>query len=330
MKICVYGAGAIGGVLGARLAAAGRETSLIARGAHLAAIRAQGLTLRTDQGESRFKLPASDRPADFGPQDLVICATKSHSLPTVAQDIAPLLGPDTPVVFAVNGVPWWYFHKHSVNEGTQLATVDPGGAIWRNIGPGRAIGCVVYMGASTPGPGIVKFHSGGRFVLGEPDNSMSPRLMRVAEALSVEGVAIDTTGAIRDELLGKLIGNVSLNPLSALTRSTMGDILSDARVRRLAKTMMEECASVGAAIGAKLQIDVQTKLNNFEKLSGFRTSTLQDFEAGRQLEIDALVGVVSELGQITGTPTPAIDTVYGLIRLLAKNIGQYPEPARAN
>jgi 2-dehydropantoate 2-reductase len=330
MKICIYGAGAIGGVLGARLAAAGRQTSLIARGAHLAAIRANGLTLRTDQGDTRFDLPVSDRPADFGPQDLVICAAKSHSLPAVAREIAPLLGPDTPVVFAVNGIPWWFFHKHSVSEGTQLQTVDPDGDIWRLVGPRRAIGCIVYMGASTPAPGIAKYHSGGRFVLGEPDNTNSARLQRVAEAMRVDGVTIETTDKIRDEMMAKLIGNASLNPLSALTRSSFGPILGDPPVRRLAKKMMEECQAVGASIGAALKIDVETKLNSFNSNLAFRTSTLQDLEAGRQLEIDALVGVVAELGQITGTPTPTIDTVYSLLRLLAKNLGQYPEAARAH
>ena len=328
MKICIYGAGAIGGVLGARLALPGRTVSLVARGPHLAAIRAEGLKLQTDAGERAVKIAASDRPADFGPQDLVICAAKAHSLTSVARGIAPLLGPDTPVVFAVNGVPWWYFHQLGGQwDGTRLETVDPGGEIWKAIGPQRAIGCVVYMGASVPAPGTVKHHSGGRFLIGEPDNSVSTRLKRIAEAMTADGVTIETTGRIRDEILGKLIGNVSFNPISALTRSNLGGILSRPGVRQLAKAMMEECQKVGAAIGANLQIEIEAKLNGYDRMAAFRTSTLQDLEAGRPLEIDALVGVVSELGRITGTPTPAIDIVYALIRSLAENIGQFPRAA---
>ena len=325
MKICVYGAGAIGGVLAARLALAGRTVSVIARGAHLAAIRAEGLKLHSESGERTVKVPASDRPADFGRQDLVICTAKAYSLTSVARGIAPLLAPETPVVFATNGIPWWYFHKLGGRwDGTRIETVDPGGEIWQRIGPQRAIGCVVYMGASMPTPGTVKHHSGGRFLIGEPDNTLSARLKAVAAAMAADGLSVETTERIRDEILGKLIGNVSFNPISALTRSPLGGILSRPGLRQLAKTMMEECQNVGVAIGANLQIEIEAKLNGYERMAAFRTSTLQDLEAGRPLEIDALVGVVSELGHITGTPTPTIDTVYALLRALAENIGQFP------
>jgi len=331
MKICVYGAGAVGGVIGARLALAGREVSLIARGAHLAAMRANGITLRHAGRERGIAVACADDPRALGPQDLVICAAKAHSLTAVARDIAPLLRPDTPVVFAINGVPWWYFHRcGGAWDGTRLETVDPGGAIWERIGPERAIGCVVYMAADVPAPGVVSHNTGGRLILGEPDGSESDRLAAIAAALGVEGLAPEVSRRIRDDVFVKLLSNLSINIVAVLTRLAADRIIAEPRLRALVKAMMAECVTVGTAIGADLDIDLEARVKAVERIGAFRPSTLQDLEAGRKLEIEALIGVVAELGRIAGVPTPTIDVVYALARALAENLGLYPKQDALN
>lgn len=326
MKICIYGAGSVGGYLGARLAAAdGIEASLIARGAHLEAIRQDGLTLH-QQGESLTVRPAaSDNPADFGPQDVVICTVKAHGLTGIARSMAPLLGPDTAVVFAMNGVPWWYFHAlPGEHEGRSIDRLDPGGIIRDAIGPQRAIGCVVHIGAEVTSPGTVTVTGRERFELGEPDGSMSPRLTRLMAAFETAGITAVAHENIRDYVWSKLLGNITSNPLSALTRATMGQLYDDDILRNYMRRMMEEAEAVAQALGASLPLSIDKRFESGPRLKDFKTSTLQDLLAGRPLEIEPIVGAVTELGDLTGVDTPSIDLIYALLKRLAINEGLYP------
>ncbi len=328
MRICIYGAGSIGGFLAARLAAAGADVSVVVRGAHLAAIRARGLILRDRTGERSFAMPASDDPRDLGPQDLVICAAKAHSLTTIAPAMAPLLGPDTPVVFCLNGIPWWYFHGHGgPHEGRRLERLDPGGVIWDTLGPARALGCVVRMGASVPEPGVIDHAQGDGFAIGEPDGSLSPRLERIVGALAAAGVSARATPRIRDEVWMKLQGNAASNPVQALTRGNNAQAAEDPEVRRVVLAIMREVAAVGSAFGARFDRTPEERLALAGSLGSFRSSTLQDLEAGRPMEVEPLTGAVRELGELAGVPTPTFDIIYALLRQLAMVHGLYPGPA---
>ena len=324
MKICIFGAGAIGGYMGAKLAEAGADVSLVARGPHLAAIKDKGLSL-IEEGETKtFAVTASEDPADLGVQDYVIVTLKAHSVPAVVGKMAPLIGPDTTIVSGVNGVPWWYFHKiGGALEGTRLASVDPGDAQWTGFGPDRVLGCVVYPAAEVIAPGVVQHIEGNRFSLGEPDGSKSERAQRLSEALGRAGLKAPVRPRLRDEIWVKLWGNLSFNPISALTHATLDVLCTDPGTRGVARAMMLEAQAVAEKLGVKFPIDVDRRIDGGAAVGAHRTSMLQDLDAGRPMEIDALLGSVQELGRVTGTATPTIDTVLALVQLRGRVAGLY-------
>jgi 2-dehydropantoate 2-reductase len=322
VKICVFGAGAIGGYMGAKLAQAGADVSLVARGPHLAAMRENGLTLIEGGERTNMQVAVSDDPAELGPQDYVIVTLKAHSVPPVVSRMQPLIGPGTTIVSGVNGVPWWYFHGIGGDlEGTRLGSVDPGDAQWDGFGPDRVLGCVVYPAAEVVEPGVVKHIEGNRFSLGEPDGSKSERALALSKALSAAGLKAPVRPKIRDEIWVKLWGNLSFNPISALTHATLDVLCTDPGTREVARNMMLEAQTIAEKLGVKFPIDVDRRIRGGAEVGAHRTSMLQDLDQGRPMEIDALVGSVQELGRVTGTPTPTIDTVLALVTLRAKVAG---------
>lgn len=324
MKICIFGAGAIGGYMGAKLAAAGTDVSLVARGPHLAAMRSHGLRLIEETGETTVKVTASDDASDLGPQDYVIVTLKAHSVPPVVPKMLPLIGDQTTIVSGVNGVPWWYFHKvGGPLEGTRLATVDPGNAQWDGFGPDRVLGCVVYPAAEVIEPGVVKHIEGTRFSLGEPDGSKSDRVLALSKALSAAGLRAPIRPKIRDEIWVKLWGNLSFNPISALTHATLDVLCTDPGTREVARNMMLEAQTIAEKLGVKFPVDVDRRIQGGAEVGAHRTSMLQDLDLGRPMEIDALIGSVQELGRVTNTPTPTIDTVLSLTALRGRIAGLY-------
>lgn len=324
MKICIFGAGAIGGYMGAKLAQAGADVSLVARGPHLAAMRENGLRLIEETGETAVTVTVSDNAADLGPQDYVIVTLKAHSVPAVVPHMQPLIGDHTTIVSGVNGVPWWYFHKlGGPFDGTRLETVDPGHAQWDGFGPDRVLGCVVYPAAEVIAPGVVKHIEGNRFSLGEPDGSKSERALALSKALSAAGLKAPVRPKIRDEIWVKLWGNLSFNPISALTHATLDVLCTDPGTREVARNMMLEAQAIAEKLGVKFPIDVDRRIQGGADVGAHRTSMLQDLDQGRPMEIDALVGAVKELGRVTETPTPTIDTVLALIALRGKTAGLY-------
>ena len=324
MKIAIYGAGAIGGYLGALLADAGAQVTLIARGPHLAAIREKGLSLEMNGQTTTRRIAATDDAAEAGPQDHVIVALKAHSVPAVVDAMQPLLGPDTAVVTAVNGVPWWYFHAlEGPWKDRRLESVDPGGRQWDRIGPQRAIGCVVYPACDVPEPGLVRHIEGDRFVLGEPSGEKTDRVMALAEIMRQAGFKTPVKPGIRDEIWIKLWGNLCFNPVSALTGATLEQIGTDPGTRAVCRTMMLEAQAIGGKLGVRFAIDVEKRMDGAVAVGAHKTSMLQDFEKGRPMEIDALVTVVAELGRIVEEPTPAIDMVLALVQQKAELAGLY-------
>ncbi|TPK78959.1 2-dehydropantoate 2-reductase [Mesorhizobium sp. B2-4-12] len=325
MKITIFGAGAIGGYLAAKLAIAGRtDLSIVARGAHLEAIEADGLRLIEDGKETVARVRAAAKAGELGVQDIVVLALKAHSLTPALDQIAPLLGPDTAVVTMQNGVPWWYFHKvGGPLEGTRLNAVDPGGAIWQRIGPERVIGSVVYPAVEVDAPGLIRHVEGKRFSLGEPSGERSERVTALAQEMVKAGLQAPVRDDIRSEIWVKLWGNLSFNPISALTGSTLAAIVADEGTRQLARTMMLEAQAIGESLGVRFAIDVDRRIKGAGDVGEHKTSMLQDLERGRPMEIDALVGAVQELGRLTGKPTPAIDGVLGLVKRLAVERGCY-------
>jgi 2-dehydropantoate 2-reductase len=326
VKICIYGAGAIGGLLGARLALAGEEVTLIARGPHLAAIRANGLTLRTEGKELLARPQATSDPQEAGPQDCVIVTLKAHSVAAVATAMQPLLGPETAVVTAMNGVPWWYFYKLAgPHEGYRIRCVDPDGTLWRLIPGERCLGCVVYPAAEVVSPGVVEHYYGNRFMLGEPDGSKSARATRLSDALTRAGFKAPVRPRIRDDIWVKLWGNLSFNPVSALTTGTLAGIAGDPGTRAVVRRMMVEAEAVGSALGVKFGVDIDTRIQWAADIGEHRTSMLQDLELGRPMEIDALVTAVAEMGDLVGVDTPFIDAVLALVIQRARMAGCYPK-----
>ncbi|MCC1481678.1 2-dehydropantoate 2-reductase [Roseibaca sp. Y0-43] len=324
MKICIFGAGAIGGYMGAKLAQVGADVSLVARGPHLKAMRENGLRLIEEEGETTVKVTASDNAADLGPQDYVIVTLKAHSVPPVVPKMQPLIGDHTTIVSGVNGVPWWYFHKiGGPLEGTRLESVDPGNAQWDGFGPDRVLGCVVYPAAEVIEPGVVKHIEGTRFSLGEPDGSKSERATALSQALAAAGLKAPVRPKIRDEIWVKLWGNLSFNPISALTHATLETLCTDPGTREVARNMMLEAQAIAEKLGVKFPIDVDRRIQGGAEVGAHRTSMLQDLDMGRPMEIDALVGSVQELGRVTGTPTPTIDTVLALVALRGRVAGLY-------
>ena len=324
MRICIYGAGAIGGLLGARLARSGAEVSLIARGPHLAAMRERGLTLRSGGDGLTVPVAATDDPATLGPQDFVVVTLKAHQVPGVVARMQPLFGDDTAVVMAVNGVPWWYFHGlGGAYEGRRLPSVDPGDVQWSGIGPARVIGCVVYPAAEVPEPGVIELVEGDRFTLGEPSGEKTPRVERLSQALIAAGLKAPVRARIRDEIWIKLWGNLSLNPISALTCATLDVICTDPGTRALARAMMVEAQTIAEELGVRFPVSVDKRLDGGAAVGAHKTSMLQDLERGRPMEIDALVTAVQDMGRLVEVPTPAIDAVLALVRLRARVAGCY-------
>ena len=328
-KICVFGAGAIGGYLAGALSDAGAEVSLIARGPHLAAIREKGLGLDIDGAVRRYDLPATDRAAELGPQDYVILAVKAHGIPKIVGDLAPLLGPKTAVVPAVNGLPWWYFHRAASGtalDDQPLQAVDPGGAIWRALGPERAIGCVVYPACEIAEPGLVRHLEGNRFSLGEPSGEASARVKTLSQLMIAGGLKAPQKKRIRDEIWIKLWGNCSFNPVSALTGAPLDKIGGDAEARALVAEIMAEVQTIGEAVGAKFNVTIEARIDGAAAIVGHKPSTRQDIEAGRPLEIDPLVGTVLELADRLDIPAPALRHVSALLKLQAETLGLYARP----
>ena len=324
MKVCIFGAGAIGGYMGVKLAKAGADVSLVARGPHLAAMQEKGLTLIEEGETTTVPVTASDDPAALGVQDYVIVTLKAHSVPPVVSKMAPLIGQDTTIVSGVNGVPWWYFHKlEGAHEGTRLDSVDPGNVQWDGFGPDRVLGCVVYPAAEVIEPGVIKHIEGNRFSLGEPDGSKSDRAQALSKILANAGLKAPVRPKLRDEIWVKLWGNLSFNPISALTHATLDVLCTDEGTRAVARNMMVEAQEIAERLGVKFPIDVDRRIAGGAAVGAHRTSMLQDLDQGRPMEIDALVASVQELGRVTGVPTPTIDTVLGLTRLRARTAGLY-------
>jgi 2-dehydropantoate 2-reductase len=315
MKVCVFGAGAIGGYLGVQLARGGVEVSLVARGAHLAAMRARGLRLQIEGEERVEHLPCTDRPAELGPQDCVIIALKAHQIGDAVEDMLPLLGDTTTVVTASNGLPYWYFHVAAgVLGDVPLESVDPGATQTRLLGSKRAIGCVVYPAAEVVAPGVIRHEHGRKFPLGEPDGQATQRVARLREAFVAGGLDAPVRDDIRNEIWLKLWGNLCFNPVSALTCATIDTVASDPGTRLVCRTMMQEAATIGERLGLELRVDADRRIDGAAALGAHKMSMLQDLERGRSMEVEALVGVVQELGRRTGVPTPTVDIVLALIR----------------
>ncbi|WP_395662160.1 2-dehydropantoate 2-reductase [Aestuariivirga sp.] len=315
-KICVFGAGAIGGYIGARLAMKGEaEVSLVARGAHLAAMQANGLTLR-QAGETQLVRPrVTDDPRTLGPQDFIILAIKAHGVQGIIGDLMPLIGSDTAILFAQNGLPWWYFHGiGGPLEGTRLESVDPGGEIWNRLGPERAIGSVVWQAAELEAPGVVAHHYGDRMPIGEPTGEKSARASLLSGLLTAAGIKSPVRPNLRNEIWLKLWGNLSFNPVSVLTGGTLVDLATDPGTRRVIRVMMEEARAVAMALGVSFAVDAEERMEMAAKVGAHRTSMLQDVEAGRPTELEALLGVVIELAGIVKIGTPSLQLVYDLCK----------------
>ncbi|RZL57948.1 MAG: 2-dehydropantoate 2-reductase [Variovorax sp.] len=327
MKVCIVGAGAIGGFVGARLAAAGRaRVSAVARGATLEALRRHGWRLQTAGGPVQAPVSeAVDDTSALGPQDLVVIAVKGPALTQVARTIAPLLGAHTLVMPAMNGVPWWFCEGVEGFPGGALASVDPGGEIAAAIPFSRVIGCVVHASTSTPEPGLVQHRFGQGLIVGEPSGGRSDRVQRVVDLLAEAGFDATHSSDVRQDVWYKLWGNMTMNPVSALTGATGDRILADPEVRRFCSAAMAEAQLVGARIGCPIAQSPEDRNAITARLGAFRTSMLQDAEAGRAIELDAIVGAVCEIGRRVGVPTPGIDALFGLTRLFGRVRGLYPE-----
>lgn len=330
MRIAVYGAGAIGGLFGARLARAGHEVSMIARGETLARLRSDGLTLlETVDGEqvsTRADVRAAAEPAELGEQDVVIVAVKATGLADIAPRLSPLLGEQTTVLSAMNGIPWWFFHgMPGPYADLRLATLDPDGAIDAAIPADRVVGSVVHLSAASPERGVVRHGAGNRIILGEPTGAGTERLAALADALGEAGFQVELTDRIQREIWFKLWGNMTMNPLSALTGATVDRILDDELVRGFATRCMLEANQVGTAIGLPIEQDPEERHTVTRGIGAARTSMLQDVDAGRPVELDVLVSAVRELAGVVGVSTPDIDTLLGLARLHARTHGLYPE-----
>lgn len=325
MKICVVGAGSIGGYLAVQFAEAGHEVTVIARGAHLAAIKARGLQLRLPDGSQKVarNLSATDAIRDAGTHDLVILGVKAHQVEAIVDDLPHLFHDTTVMIPMQNGIPWWYFQRHGGQyEGQVVRTADPNGKIAATIDPQRIIGCVVYPAATMTAPGVITLIEGNRFPLGELDGTETPRIRALSDAFVAAGFKSPILTAVRDEIWLKVWGNLSFNPISALTHATLVDLCQYPLSRGLAETMMLEAQAVGHKLGVNFRVPLDKRIAGAEKVGKHKTSMLQDVEAGRDPEIDALVGSVLELGELTQTSTPQIRAVYALVKLLSHTMSQ--------
>jgi len=321
VRICIYGAGSVGGYLAASLAQGGADVSVVARGPHLAAIQANGLTVETPEGSITARLAATADPADLGLQDAVIVTVKSPALPAVAASITPLLGPDTPVAFVMNGIPWWYFHPY---EDRRIPRLDPGDALWNTIGPHRAIGGVFWPACSVPAPGIVRLLSGaGRgTTFGEPDGSISPRIDAIAAAFRAASLPVTIAPNIRELIWQKLAFNLSAGPMCILTQSPVRATHEESALIDCSRRLVAEAEAISAAMGYALNIDIDRVVATNTQLA-HRPSILQDLEAGRPMEIDALYGVPLELARLHGIATPTLDLLVAMIKEKARAAGLY-------
>jgi len=317
LKVGIVGAGAIGGFLGGRLARAGVEVTLVARGPHLRAMRESGLRVIDSGGEWRVRVDATDDIAAMRDAGAVFVTLKAHSLPPVADRLAASLGPDSVVVSAQNGIPWWYFQRHGGElEGIHLESVDPGGVVANAIDPRRVIGCVVYPATSLVSPGVIRHVEGERFSLGELDGSQSARILELSHVLVSAGLKAPVQQRIRAELWLKLLGNAVFNPLSALTRASLGDIAQSPLVADVVRSAMEEADAVAQRLGIEIPVSIDQRIKGAARVGDHNTSMLQDLEAGRPMEIDALTGSVVELGDRLGVPVPHLRTLYSAVKLL--------------
>jgi len=322
MKVCVVGAGAIGGMMAARLAQSGHELSVIARGAHLEAIRSNGLKyIEKDEELVITDLFATAEMSEVKGQDLVLLGVKAHQIEPIADKLQPMLGADGVIVTLQNGIPWWYFQKLAgAYENNIVRTVDPDGAIAAAIDPDRVIGCIAYPAATIEAPGVIRHVEGNRFPVGELDGSESERVKKICNALVEAGFKSFVLPDIRSEIWLKLWGNLSFNPISALTHSTLVDICQFPQTRALAAEMMTEAQQIAEQLGARFRVSLERRIEGAEAVGKHKTSMLQDLEVGKSLEIEGMLGVVIELGELTGMATPAINTVYALVSLLNKTV----------
>ncbi len=324
-RVLIFGAGAIGGYMGVKMAAAGADVTFFARGPHLAAMKAGGIKLISEGTETVItKAKFTDDPVEAGEQDFVIVALKATGLAPAAPQIAKLLGKDTAIVTAMNGVPYWYFYGHGgAHDGKKLASVDPDGRLWDTLAPSRAIGCIVYPAANIIAPGVIEHTYSNRFALGEPDGIKSARIQKLSELMIAGGLKAPIRPRIRDDMWVKLWGNLTFNPVSALTTATLETIASDPGTRAVAKTMMLEAQAVGEALGIKFGVDVEKRIDGAGEVGAHKTSMLQDLEAKKPMEIDALLGAVVEMGDLVGHPMPACRMVLALVRQRARMAGVY-------
>jgi 2-dehydropantoate 2-reductase len=321
MKICIVGAGAIGGWAGAWMAQAGHEVSLVARGAHLAALRRDGLTLVSQGQRLQCALPASDEPGDFGVQDAVFLCLKTYSIPAVLPRIRPLVGPDTVVVPAINGLPWWYFYKQGgPGEGSAIACLDPAGRMFAALEPRHILGCVVHGAAEVTAPGAISHTAGNRFILGEPDGSRSGRARRLAAAMVAAGFDASVSADIRVEIWTKLIGNLSYNPVAALTLAWMHEINGNESLLALIRAMMQESMRVAEAYGVRVPMSVEERIAVARKIGNSKISMHQDIERNRPLEVEAIIGAVAELARKAGIATPMVDAIHALVAERARHL----------
>ena len=316
MKFAVYGAGSIGGFLGCRLIEAGHDVSLIARGAHLAAIREKGLLIRSAElGESRYSPPATEDPADIGPVDYVILGVKAQALPAIAPSVPALFHDDTVLVTMQNGLPWWHFHGFEGDE-PGLESVDPGGVIERYMPSSRVVGGIAYISCSMPEPGVIEHSQGLRFPVGEPDRSRTERAKNLSDALQAGGIKSPVRNDIRHEIWAKLLGNAVFNPLSALTRKTMIEMLDYRLTYELMRAGMYEVREVASAVGVQIAFSPEQRLEGAKSAGAHKTSMLQDLEAGRSPELDPILGSVLELAERKSVPAPTLRTLYAAAKLL--------------
>lgn len=323
MKICVYGAGAIGGHLAGRLFQGGAEVSVVARGPHLAAVQRHGLVVQAVDGEIRAAVTASADPRELGKQDAVIVAVKAPALASVASGIAPLLGPDTSVVFAMNGVPWFYFHRHGgALDGTRLARIDPGDAMWHAVGPERAIAGIVYSACSVTAPGTVHVEGRSRLTLGEPDGSVSPRVEKLAEILRAGGLRIDLTQRMRDEIWRKLLLNMVTGPLCVLGEANLNDAFADPETQAAGRAILAEGLALARAMGCEIDLDPDKIIASNHGVR-HKPSILQDLELGRPMELDALYVTPLDLAARLGVAMPVFELLTALTRVRARSAGLY-------
>ena len=326
LKFCVFGAGAVGGFVGGMVARSGADVSLVTRGAHLEALQANGLKIKTSDDTFTVRVPASNRPEEFGVQDVVFLAVKTHALEKAAAELGPLIGPETTIVSAQNGIPFWYFHAHGgPYDGHTLQTADPDGKIATAIGCERVLGCVITSSNEVVEPGVVRNIGNRVFALGEPDRSLSERASRISELLEAGGLSAPVKAEIRGELWIKLWGNVSFSPMAVLTSARLGPLVEQPDLLEIGIVIMEEVQAVGEALGVKFTGSIDDRVEGTRRVGSHKTSILQDLEQGRPMEVDGITGTVVELARLLDVDTPTTDMIYALLRRRAREAGLYRE-----